>query len=276
MGVVPEYAGGLQDGHGRAVNDLAEQRNFCNGGGNAPISVTLRGEGTVLPNLQLSQGWNNWGELPPDYNICDAPCAGVTWSMNQNTSSPSMSGHSTQFELGGTTPYADVLWSIPLIGQFSTQNLPDSDHTLVPSLHNFTYDTWVYVTNVGVTQSLEFDINMYMNGVGMLWGTQCDHLGDGDWDIWDNANAKWVSSGVTCSLVSGWNHVTIQAQREANNVLLYESITLNGAAANLNRTYPPFTVPSSWWGVTVNYQMDGNYDETPNTTYLDDVSLTYW
>jgi hypothetical protein len=24
---------------------------------------------------------------------------------------------------------------------------------------------------------------MYMNGIGMIWGTQCNHLGGGDWDV---------------------------------------------------------------------------------------------
>jgi hypothetical protein len=278
-GVLPMFADGLSarsDESEGLSGDVVQQRNPCDGGGSAPIDVTFRGSGTVLPNLQLSGGWNGWGELPPDYTICDAPCEGVTWFMTQGASSPSLSGHSTRFDIGGSTPYSDVLWSIPLIGEFSTQNLPDSDHTLIPAIHNFTYDAWVYVTNVAATQSLEFDINVYMGGVGMLWGTQCNHLADGDWDIWDNINAKWVSSGATCSLINGWNHVTIQAQRESNNVLLYESITLNGVTSEINRIYAPFSIPASWWGVTVNYQMDGNYNQSANTTYLDNLSLTYW
>jgi hypothetical protein len=73
-----------------------------------------------------------------------------------------------------------------------------------------------------------------------------------------------------------WNHVTIQVQRETNNTLLYESISLNGVTSNMNLTTPPFFVPSGWWGVTANYQMDGNYMQSPNTTYLDNFSLTYW
>jgi len=35
-------------------------------------------------------------------------------------------------------------------------------------------------------------------------------------------------------------------------------------------------VPSSWYGITVNYKMDGNYNQSANTTYLDNLSLTYW
>ena len=70
--------------------------------------------------------------------------------------------------------------------------------------------------------------------------------------------------------------MTIQVQREADNTLLYQSISLNGVTANLNKRTPPFSVPSGWWGVTANYQMDGNYEQSSNTTYLDNFSLTYW
>ena len=201
----------------------------------------------------------------------------MTWSAAQAQQSPSMSGNSTQFNLGGTVPYSDVLWSLPLIGQFSTQNLPDSNQILLPTLHNFIYDAWFYVSDATATQSLEFDINMYMSGIGLTWGQQCRVAGGNEWDIWDNVNAAWVPTGVACNpIMGGWNHVTIQAQRESDNSLLFESIELNGATATINKTYLPFTVPESWYGITVNYQMDGNFSQSANTTYLDNLSFTYW
>jgi hypothetical protein len=118
--------------------------------------------------------------------------------MTQGIKSPAMSGSSTRFNIGGTTPYSDVLWSIPLIGQGSTQGLPDSGHTLLPTLHNFTYDAYFYPTNLGATQVLEFDISMYFNGLGLIWGNQCRVAGGNEWDIWDNVNSRWVPTGVTC------------------------------------------------------------------------------
>lgn len=241
-----------------------------------PAAVTNQGTGNVLSNLQGSGGWKSWGELAPAYNICSG-CSGVTWSMSQAIKSPSLSGNATQFNIGGTTPYSDVLWSNPVIGQNTTQNIPDTNHSLLPNLHSFTYDTDFYVTNAAITQVLEFDINMYMNGVGMTWGSQCNYLGGNDWNIFDNVNVKWVPTGIACNLKdNAWNHVTIQVQREPDNTLLYQSVTLNGVTANINMTFPPFSVPVSWWGVTVNYQMDGNYKQAANTTYLDNFSLTYW
>jgi hypothetical protein len=255
---------------------VVEEWDNCGGAATKSAYVTVGG--TTLSSLQGTGGWNQWGELPPDYNICTSdPCGGVWWSMYQHDSSFSLSGNSTQFNIGGSTPYSDVLWSNPVLGQNSTQGLPDTGHTLLPTLHNFTYDAYVYVTNLGVTQSLEFDVNMYMGGVGMEWGTQCDYLGTGQWDIWNNVDAKWVPTGTPCKLQNDtWNHVTVQVQRESNNDLLYQSITLNGVTYNINQTVAPFQVPSGWWGMTVNYQMDGNYKQASNTTYLDKFSLTYY
>jgi hypothetical protein len=256
---------------------IVEEWDKCGGASFTPINVTVQGSDKVLSNLQASGGWNEWGELAPAYDVCSAPCSGVTWSLMQHVSSPSLSGNATQFNIGGTKPYSDVLWTLPVLGQNSTQDIPDTGHTLLPTLHNFTYDAYFYATDVPVTQVLEFDINMYMDGVGMIWGNQCNHLGGGVWDIWDNANAKWVSTGVACNLINNaWNHVTVKGQRESNNAVQYQSITLNGITANINKTYPPFSVPGEWWGVTINYQMDGNFKQASNTTYLDNFSLTYW
>lgn len=246
------------------------------GTANASTIVTVESEGTPLSHLQASSGWNGWGELPPSYGICKYPCKGVTWSMKQGIKSPSISGDATQFNIGGTKPYADVLWSLPLIGQGSTQGLSDSNHKLLPTLHNFTYDAYFYPTNLGVTQVLEFDISMYFDGLGLIWGNQCNILGGHVWDIWDNVAGHWVSTGAACNPINNaWNHVTIQVQRESDNGLLFKSITLNGVTNNLNQYYAPGSAPGNWWGITVNYQMDGNSKQSANTTYLDNFTFTY-
>ncbi len=142
--------------------------------------------------------------------------------------SPSKSGNATQFNTNGTTPYGVVLWYDPVMGQFSTQGSARQSHTLLPNLHNFTYDTDFYVADPAVTQALEFDVTMYMNTIGMFLGTQCNHLGGGEWDYLNNVTQQWAKTSVACNLVQGWNHLTLQLQRESNNTLVYQSITLNG------------------------------------------------
>lgn len=194
--------------------------------------------------------------------------------MKYGVTLPSLSNNATEFDLAGTKNYGDALFSAELIGTMAP-DLQDADHKLLPTLHNFIYDTDFYVTDVSITQTLEFDISLYMDGAKMIWGTQCSHLGDHAWDIYDNVGRKWVSTGVPCKLVNGWNHLTFEVQRDAGNTLLYKYIKLDGTTYTLNISYPPGKASSSWWGLTVNYQMDGNSKQSPNTTYLDNFSLTY-
>jgi hypothetical protein len=251
-------------------------KEWDNCGGNAGKWMSITVAGNKFSNLQTNF-WKSWGQLAPLDNDCAAPCPGVTWNMAQGVKSPSLSGNATQFSIGGTTPYSDALWYDQLIGDASTQGMPDTSHTLIPSLHNFTYDVYFYVTDAAVTQALEFDVNMFFDSVGMTFGTECRIEGGNEWDVWDNANAHWVATGVACNPVDkGWNHVTIQLQRGANSTLIFQSITLNGTTAVLNRAYPPFVVPADWYGVVTDFQMDGNYAQSANTAYLDNVSLTYW
>ncbi len=234
---------------------------------------------TILSDIQTRSGdWSSFGQVGPAYIDCNpSPCDGIAWSQKYDITNPSLSNNATQFNLGGKVPYGDVLFTTGLIGQTSPQT-KDSDHRLLPTLHNFTYDVDFYLTNVSITQAEEFDISLWLGAAaGMTFGTECNHLGDGDWDVWDNETGHWISAGVPCKFVDGWNHLTIQFQRQSDNSTLYKSIALNGTTYVLNLSYPAMTSPpTGWWGLNVNYQMDGNYKQSANTTYLDNLSVTYW
>jgi hypothetical protein len=242
----------------------------------ASLNVTVETSPNVFTNLQTTSGWESWGQIPPTYTDC-TNCNGLTWSMTQGITSPSESGDATEFTTTATTPYADVLWVNPVIGQFSTEGLPDKNQTIIPNLYNFTYDSDFYVTNAAATQALEFDVADYIDGLAMFWGTQCANLGDGTWVYLNDVTKQWISTGFPCNFVDGWNHVTLQFRRLAGNELQFSSITLNGVTAYVNETSAPYTVPSSWYGITVNYQMDGFFKHTStNTTYVDNLTFTYW
>ena len=260
---------------------VVEEWDNCGGASYTPVQITVGdgngGGGNTLYNIQASGPWNTWGEYPPNYDICN-PCGpGVTWSMKQHISNPSRDGNATQFNIGGTTPYSDALFSNKLIGVGSTQGLPDGNHTLIPTLHNFTYDAYFYTSDLSAAEDLEFDISMYFDSLKLVFGHQCNLAGGHVWDVWDNVTSHWVSTGVSCyPNNNGWNHVVLQVQRESDNSLLFQSITLNGVKSVINKTYGVSSAPSNWWGITVNYQMDGNYKQAPYTTYLDNFNFTYY
>jgi len=253
---------------------VMQEWDYC--GGSTFKHAKINVAGSVFTNLQASGGWSGYGELSPKYDICSNCGPGVTWSMNQGVNSPSLSGKAAKFSIAGTIPYADVLWTNPLIGDFSSQGTPDPQHQIIPNLHNFTYDIYFYSSSLELSEVLEFDINQYFNSLGFTWGQQCRIAGGHEFDVWDNINWKWIPTGVSCNPVNNsWNHLTLQMQRTWDNQLLYHSITLNGVTTVIDRYFPPFWV-GGWYGITANYQMDGNYKQSPYSVIVDKFNLIYW
>ena len=257
-------------------NTVVQEWDYCGGSATTPIKITVNSGNQVFSNIQTDAGWNGYILLPPGYGICSGCSPNgpqETWWTKQNVSSPSLSGKAMEFNIGGSTAYSDVLWNIHLVGD-GAPNL-DSDHKIVPNIYNFIYDAYFYSSNLNPSQALEFDINQFVNGLSYIWGTECTIMGGNQWDIWDNVNNRWVPTGISCYPNNNqWNHVTIQVQRTWDNKLFYQSITLNGKTSYLNQYYSP--TASSWYGVTVNYQMDGNHSQQTYNTYLDNFNLTYW
>lgn len=256
-------------------NTVVEEWDKCGGAATTPIKITVNG-GPSFANLQASGGWAGYGQAPPNFVDCSpSPCDGASFWMAQGIKSPSMSGDATEFNLGGTSPYSDALWNNHLIGTDSSQGLNDTNHTLVPTLYDFTYDVYFYGSNLGLSQALEFDINQFFDNMGFIWGHECRIAGGNEWDVWDDQTGHWLPTGIPCyPNNNSWNHLTIKVQRTSNNQLTYQSITLNGVTSSLNWTYSPGSAPG-WYGVTINYQMDGNYEQSSNDVYLDELTFTY-
>jgi len=258
-------------------NAVVQEWDRCGGASTSPVKITVAA-GQTFSNVHADGGWNGYAQQPPTYADCSGCTPSgpdTTWAMYQKFNSPSLSGNATQFNIGGTMPYSDVLWNNHLIGDLSSQGLPDTNHTLVPQYHTFTYDVYFWGTNLGASQALEFDINQFFDGMGFTWGHECRIGAGNEWDIWDNVNTKWIPTGIACNPVNNsWNHLIIQVQRTSNNQLLYQSITLNGVTHTINQYFPPFSAPG-WWGITINYQMDGNYKQSPYSVVVDKLNFTY-
>ncbi|HET7207776.1 MAG TPA: hypothetical protein VFI95_14460 [Terriglobales bacterium] len=243
-----------------------------------PPATAVSAGANTLSSLQKSSGWKGYALEPTSYSICSSCQPGgpqTTWSSQQGITSPSLSGSAMRFDIGGQTQYSDVLWNNHLIGDFSTQGIFDSNHTIASATHNFVYDVYFFSTNLPASQALEFDINQFVNGQSFIWGHECRIAGGNEWDIWDNQGQKWHPTGVSCKPVNNaWNHLTIAAQRTSDGHLLFQTITLNGQTATLNYYESPTS--TSWQGITINYQMDGNGTQQPYTVYLDNLNFSYW
>jgi hypothetical protein len=250
---------------------LGPQPKSDSGVGSSDTSGSGTSSGTTFADVQRSTWWNGYALLPSSYNICNTctPAGPLAiWATTQGIKSPALSsGGSMKFDIGGTMPFADILWNVKF-----TKYLPDQK--MVPTLSNFTYDVYFYGTNLESSQALEFDINQFFNGMSFIWGHECRIASGHEWDTWDNVHMHWVKSGIPCNPVSNaWNHLVIQVQRTSDNRLLFKSITLNGKTNTLNRYDNPS--PTTWYGLTINYQMDGNGKQQPYSVYLDKLNFTY-
>ncbi len=264
---------------------VVQEWDHCGSSAKTPITITVGGASNsdssggakTITNLHQMAGWTGYALLPSGYEICSS-CLPVgpeaTWTMSQGIASPSLSGNSSRMDIGGQTPYADILWNNHLIGDFSSLGLPDKNRTLTPAIHNFIYDVYFYSSNVETSQALEFDINQFVNGLSFIWGHECRVAGGHEWDIWDNPAQKWIPTGIPCKPINGWNHVVLKVKRTSDDHLLFESISLNGIASTLNSYGTPTS--TNWHGVTVNYQQDGNYFQQPYSIWLDKMNFSYW
>jgi hypothetical protein len=89
----------------------------CGGASVTPVMINVGGKS--FTNLQASGGWAATGQGPPDFVDCDPCGTQITWAMYQGGNSPSLSGNATQYNIGGTGPYWDVLFNNHLVGDFS-------------------------------------------------------------------------------------------------------------------------------------------------------------
>ena len=176
-------------------------------------------------------------------------------------SSPSLSGSSSKFSIGGSTPYSNALWW-KQVGANS-------------SAHNFKYDLYFYLRNSSAPQALEFDVNQSVDGHKYIFGTECDIRNTGTWRVWSKAYG-WRSTGIGCHAPTAytWHHLTWQFQRTSGGNVNFVSVTIDGSTHYVNRIYAP--EGSSVNELNVAFQMDGNKYMTDYQVWLDKVTLTAW
>src|SRR5947207_13086870 len=203
----------------------------------------------------------------PSWENCTV-CAGAgangpaaVYGTTQGVSSPSLSGNSMEFYLGGSTPYSDAIWW----KQLGASN----------SATHFQYDLDFYLTNPQFAEALEFDVNQSIGNKKFIFGTQCGVISDGQWDVWDTAGDTWRPTGVACPMPAAyqWHHLTWEFYRD-DTYTHYVAVTLDGVKHYVNVAYQ-----AKPWGaneINVAFQMDGNVRQDAYNAWLDNVTLRYW
>jgi hypothetical protein len=219
---------------------------------------------SVVSDIQNLPGWESCSAVfPPDSaragQICAAGLGTAVSTMIPNQSTPSLSGSSAKFTMGGPTPYSNMLY-FNLVGGSNTAT-------------HFVYDLYFMIDNGNASQALEFDLNQTFGGLRWTWGTECNFNDSGKWDVWDPKNGNWVPTSVDCKPFPSnqWIHLVWDFAR-SNGQTLYKSVTINGTTYPLNISYAP-QQQWTWDEIDVAFQMDGNSMQQPYNVWLDKVNL---
>lgn len=248
---------------------LAADKN----GNQVSTSLTVNVTGTAyatVDNIQNLEGWESCSAVYPDGSpvtgpACAAGLGTAVSTMTQGVSSPSLSGSSAHFTMGGSTGYSNELYTMPLGGGHDPTRL--------------VYDFYVMVDKPEAPQALEFDVNQTINDTRWTWGTECNFNGNypqvGEWDVWNGAGSgSWEKTSVQCPQFAAnqWQHIVITMERAGQQVH-YISLQVNGTNYPLDLYYD---AQQNWpmGGINVAFQMDGNYRQEAYNVWLDEVSLT--
>ena len=223
-----------------------------------------------LSNLQNLPNWAPCGSVFPPGDpragqVCAAGAGNAVTTMTENQSTPSLSGSSAMFTMGGNLGFANALYTKFLGGG--------------SNVSHFTYDLYFMIDHPENPQALEFDVNQTINNTRWVFGTECNFKADGKWDVWDAQGGgvgAWVATNVPCVAsafpANTWIHLVWNFERVGNQVH-YVSVSVNDQLYNLD-IYQQNQLSWTMEDIDVAFQMDIDSVHDPYTVWLDEVTLS--
>jgi hypothetical protein len=222
------------------------------------MRVNVVGQGPGATNIQDHYDWVSCSAVIAN-STCAAGLGVASSNLALHQTTPSLDGSAAKFSLGGSTPYSNELYWVPIGGG--------------NSVSHFTYELYFYVDPGDAPQSLEFDVNQAFGGTRWTWGTQCDFNQSHEWNIWDPLHEIWVPIPIPCDHFASntWIHLVWRLERVGDQVH-YINVSVG------DRTYPVdvyYGAQPNWTQeeIDIAFQMDGNYKQEPYDVWLDEVNL---
>jgi hypothetical protein len=208
----------------------------------------------TFSQIQTKDGWDSC-------SVCAGAGGngpGTDHGLQQGVGTPSLSGSSTQFNVGGS-PWGAALWWKQVGGN--------------DEVYNLHYSLDFYMEDPRAAQALEFDVNQDAGGLRYIFGTECDIKDSGTWRVWNSQARQWVSTGINCAAPQAyaWNHLEWQFQRTGGGVR-FVALTLNGQTYNVDYWFPAYGEDGS--GIDVAFQADLDGSGRAVNVWLDNVNLT--
>ena len=169
---------------------------------------------------------------------------------------------STRFSVGQGAPWAHALWWKRL----------GTDPT--PSHFVLTLDQ--YLENPDASFGIEYDANQIIEGEWYDFAIQCS-FGYGIWQVWDDANQRWVPTSVPCQRPAPSAHVQLRLEFERRNGQAnFVSVGTNGKVMPVNMAFNPEPTNGTNGDFGVHIQLNTNAAPNPYSIWVHNLALNYW
>lgn len=186
-----------------------------------------------------------------------------------------VSGRSLRLRIGGGDPYTGVMCyrQLPLVADSAAFQLD-----LWWWLSETTFDNEGAPSNI---QAVELTMNKWAGRARYEWGMQWLNVGDESaeegtppcWRMWDPHGGRWINTGVTQRLrPRAWHRFVLQGDIHGGRVR-YVGFRSDGATKALGDSFKPQPVDGE--GLTVAFQLDGNFEQGPYECRFDQVRLRW-
>jgi hypothetical protein len=196
------------------------------------------------------------------WESCDT-CSGggpIAYSLTPSLNYPQAG--TTRFSLAQGAAWAHALWWKRL------GNDANPSH-FVLSLDQ-------YLENPGASFGIEYDVNQIVGGEWYDFAIQCS-FGYGIWQVWDDANQRWVPTSAPCARQAASSHVQLRLEFErSNGQAHFVSIGTNGAIVPLNMAFNPQPINGASGDFGVHIQLNANGNPDPYSVWVHNFALTYW
>lgn len=215
----------------------------------------------VFSKIENMTGWGACASA-----ACSGTNGGVYWT-NQNVTTPSLDGSSTEFYAGGKA-YSDMLHWKNLGVNLGTKK--------------FIYEVWFYVDNISTVGALEFDYLQVLSGHKYNFSSQCDYFYGSVWDVWNGTTKRWVQTNLKCPKFTPntWHHFKLYGELDTTNGRThYLNFWVDGVDSVPNSTYAYQKAETTSWpnNSTVQIQQDlGKYPGNGVHQWVDKVTLYAW
>ena len=213
---------------------------------------------TLYDQVQQQTGWLTCG-------ACGNTGGGgalATYQMTRGITTPSLSGSSAQFSIGGNYPYADAYW-------YYRHTARD---TQINSLR-YEFDMYVPAGSENSPQAIEFECQQNSNGYTYNYAWQADYASK-TWRVFNYTTKHWepTNVGFQAFAPDTWHHI-IAMYHASGTQVVHDSITVDGVTHSVNITHDALFTGSGL-ELTNAFQVDLDGNSSPYHVYVDNMTVS--